>query len=123
MFNIAGDFIARVIASKMYKTSFKFIHFQSALSALRSFLILFPFTIRLNTENLNWLTIEYLHTQMTIILIYVIEETGRGRKMIIEKLKQKIENYINLHKGTLIELHGKKNLSAFAMHTENCTKA
>lgn len=25
--------------------------------------------------------------------------------MIIEKLKQKIENYINLHKGTLIERH------------------
>jgi hypothetical protein len=24
---------------------------------------------------------------------------------MIEKLKQKIENYINLHKGTLIELH------------------
>lgn len=40
------------------------------------FLILFPFVFRLHTTILNWPTIEYLHTQMTIMLIYAIEETA-----------------------------------------------
>jgi len=60
-------------------------------------------------ENSNWRTIEYLHTQMTIILIYEIEETDSGNENdFIEKLKQKIENYINLHKGTSIEHRWRK---------------
>jgi hypothetical protein len=32
-------------------------------------------------------------------------QKAKGRKMIIEKLMQKIENNINLHKRTLIESH------------------
>jgi hypothetical protein len=44
--------------------------------------------------------------QMTIIMIYVYVEDAHTKKTeIIEKLMQKIENHINLHKGTLIESH------------------
>lgn len=55
----------------------------------------------------------------------MIEQTAdrTEQENYIEKLKQKIENYINLHKGTLIERHRQEESTEELNIRKMCTKA